>query len=92
MPAFFADDGDDLLDQGDNVSVTGSVSAFAGGIRRSGIAVGRSGSRPESGSDQDASMMAAQGQDSNDAFSSIIQMADGSSKNVSSTHVHEIVV
>ncbi|KAG0305860.1 hypothetical protein BGZ97_000940 [Linnemannia gamsii] len=92
MPAFFADDGDDLLDQGDNVSVTGSVSAVAGGIRRSGIAVGRSGSRPESGSDQDASMMAAQGQDSNDAFSSIIQMADGSSKNVSSTHVHEIVV
>lgn len=91
MPAFFADDVDDSLDQGDNVSVTGSVSAFAGGVRRSGIAVGRSGSRPESGSDQDASMM-AQGQDSNDAFSSIIQMADGSSKNVSSTHVHEIAV
>ncbi|KAG0294828.1 hypothetical protein BGZ96_000399 [Linnemannia gamsii] len=91
MPAFFADDADDSLDQGDNVSVTGSVSTFAGGVRRSGIAVGRSGSRPESGCDQDASMM-AQGQDSNDAFSSIIQMADGSSKNVSSTHVHEIAV
>ncbi|KAG0063000.1 hypothetical protein BGZ90_002863 [Linnemannia elongata] len=91
MPAFFADDVDDSLDQADNVSVAGSVSTFAGGVRRSGIAVGRSGSRPESGSDQDTTGQ-GQGQDSNDTDSSIIQMADGSSKNVSSTHVHEIVV
>ncbi|KAF9154984.1 hypothetical protein BG015_011399 [Linnemannia schmuckeri] len=90
MPAFFADDVDDSLDQADNVSVAGSVSTFSGGIRRSGIAVGRSGSRPESGSDQDTTTGQGQGQDSNDADLSIIQMADGSSKNVSSTHVHEI--
>ncbi|KAF9124326.1 hypothetical protein BGX30_000990 [Mortierella sp. GBA39] len=91
MPAFFADDADDSLDQADNVSVTGSVSTFAGGVRRSGITVGRSRSRPESGSDQDTTGQ-GQGQDSNDADSSIIQMADGSSKNVSSTNFHEIVV
>lgn len=91
MPAFFADDVDDSLDQADNISVAGSVSTFAGGVRRSGITVGRSGSRPESGSDQDTTGQ-GQGPDSNDADSSIIQMADGSSKNVSSTHVHEITV
>ncbi|KAG0377995.1 hypothetical protein BGX24_005009 [Mortierella sp. AD032] len=82
MPAFFADDdNEDRLDQ---------TSTFSG-ARRS--VIGR-GSRPESGSDQDAMANAgAPGQqDSNDADSSIIQMADGSSKNVSSTHVHEIVV
>ncbi|KAF8944918.1 hypothetical protein BGZ47_003502 [Haplosporangium gracile] len=92
MPAFFADDVDDSLDQADNISVAGSVSTFSGGVRRSGIAVGRSRSRPESGSDQDTTTGQGQGQDSNDADSSIIQMADGSSKNVSSTHVYEIAV
>ncbi|KAG0279639.1 hypothetical protein BGZ95_000651 [Linnemannia exigua] len=82
MPAFFADDDtEDRLDQSSTFS----------GARRS--ITGR-GSRPESGSDQDATTNAgAPGQqDSNDTDSSIIQMADGSSKNVSSTHVHEIVV
>ncbi|KAF9911452.1 hypothetical protein EC991_003708 [Linnemannia zychae] len=82
MPAFFADDdAEDRLDQ----TLTFSSA------RRS--VTGR-GSRPESGSDQDTTTNtgAAGQQDSNDADSSIIQMADGSSKNVSSTHVHEIAV
>ncbi|KAF9132358.1 hypothetical protein BGW39_000297 [Mortierella sp. 14UC] len=79
MPAFFADDdAEDRLDQ---------MSTFSG-ARRNGT--GR-GSRPESGSDQDTTTNVGV-QDSNDADSSIIEMADGSSKNVSSTHVHEIAV
>ncbi|KAG0219226.1 hypothetical protein BGX33_004039 [Mortierella sp. NVP41] len=88
MPAFFADDGDDL-DREDSASI--SVIA-----RRSGSGTGSigRGSRPESGSDQDATGVGAGQQDSNEgaAQSSIIQMADGSSKNVSTTHVHEIAV
>ncbi|KAF9288116.1 hypothetical protein BGZ68_000804 [Mortierella alpina] len=80
MPAFFADE-----DEEPETIVQPRYSQQ--GIYGSGHV-----SRRTSGSDQDHDLMRSRLRESNQSVESIIRMADGSSKNVSTTQVNEITV